>query len=47
MKHLKVPENLAQAVVNYLGTRPFGEVFQLIQELQKVEIINEEKTETS
>ena len=32
----KIELNLAliNAILNYLGTRPYGEVFQLVQEIQ-------------
>lgn len=42
---IKVTEELAQAILNYLGTKPFNEVRILIAELQKSEIIKEELKE--
>ena len=32
---MEITNELAQALVNYLGTKPYGEVFQLIGELQR------------
>lgn len=37
----KIKKEVLQATLNYLATRPFADVFQLIQELQKVEEIKE------
>jgi len=34
MKTLQVSEQLLNAIVNYLGTRPYQEVFQLVEALQ-------------
>jgi hypothetical protein len=43
----KIKIELAQAVLNYLAGRPYGEVFELVQKLQKLEkIIEEKKDET-
>jgi len=35
MEDIKLPLNLVNAVLQYLGTRPFVEVAQLIQAIQK------------
>ena len=35
----KIKAELAQAVLNYLATRPYAEVFQLISQLQSLEKI--------
>jgi hypothetical protein len=35
METIKLPLNLMNAVLQYLGTRPFVEVAQLIQAIQK------------
>jgi hypothetical protein len=40
----KINEQLVNAVLNYLATRPYVEVFQLVEALKKVEKI-EEKVE--
>jgi hypothetical protein len=32
---MKITQELAQAIVQYLATKPYSEVFQLINELQK------------
>ena len=34
---LLIPEQLAQAILNYLATKPAGEVFTLIANLQNLE----------
>lgn len=39
----KVPHNVLQAVINYLTTRPYAEVFQLINALTQLEKEEEEK----
>ena len=36
-KELKVSSELLQAIVNYLGTKPFNEVHVLISEIMKCE----------
>jgi len=33
----KIDEKLLNTVIQYLGTRPFAEVYQLIAELQKLD----------
>jgi len=33
--HLQLPIELANQVLGYLGTRPYQEVFQLIQAIQE------------
>jgi len=38
----KLNEELANKLLNYLASKPFAEVFQLIQQLQKLEQIKEE-----
>ena len=35
MEKLQISAQLLNSVIGYLGTRPYQEVFQLIQELQK------------
>jgi hypothetical protein len=34
MKKLQISEQLLNALIGYLGTRPYQEVFQLIEALQ-------------
>ena len=34
MKEITISIELANAILGYLGTRPYGEVFQLIQAMQ-------------
>jgi|TARA_R110000868_G_scaffold252090_1_gene508763 hypothetical protein len=34
MKDMTISIELANAILNYLATRPYGEVFQLIQAVQ-------------
>jgi hypothetical protein len=34
MKNMTISIELANAILNYLATRPYGEVFQLIQAVQ-------------
>ena len=36
MKEITLPIELANAILQYLGTRPYQEVAQLIAEMQKV-----------
>jgi len=43
MQNLKVPVDLANAIANYLAQRPFAEVAQLISELQKCAVADDEK----
>ena len=35
MEKITLSTQLANAILQYLGTRPFGEVFQLIEAVQK------------
>ena len=35
MQEIKLQLNLVNAVLNYLGTRPYGEVFQIVQAIQE------------
>ena len=35
---ISMPVNLVNAVLQYLGTRPYGEVYQLIQAVQAAAI---------
>jgi len=35
MKEITLTLDLVNAVMNYLGTRPYGEVYQLIAEVQR------------
>lgn len=34
MKEITISVELANAILGYLGSRPYGEVFQLIQAMQ-------------
>lgn len=36
-KQYLIPENLAVAVLQYLGTRPYNEVSQMVELLRKLE----------
>ena len=36
-----LPEELGNKILNYLGSRPFGEVHQLANELMKLEVLKE------
>jgi len=35
MDEIKLPINLVNAILQYLGTRPYAEVFQLVDGIQK------------
>ena len=35
MKQLLISEQLLNAIIGYLGTRPYQEVFQLVEALQR------------
>jgi hypothetical protein len=35
MEKITLPINLINGVLQYLGTRPYGEVFQIIEAIQK------------
>lgn len=37
---LRLPQPVAQAIVDYLVTKPFGEVYELIMAIQKLEKID-------
>ena len=41
----KIEEQLANAVLQYLASRPYGEVFQLIAALTKLEKVEEKPVE--
>lgn len=41
MKEFKIKETVLQSMLNYLATRPYQEVVQLIAEIQRAEIIIE------
>jgi len=43
MKTFKLTEQLGQELLNYLASRPYAEVFQLVQKLQTLEEIKEDK----
>ena len=35
MKEIKLSTNLVNAIMQYLGTRPYADVFQLVDAIQK------------
>ena len=35
MNEIKISTNLVNAILQYLGTRPYTEVFQIIEAIQK------------
>lgn len=39
---LQLPEDLALELVQYLATRPFGEVYQIIPRIQRLEPVPED-----
>lgn len=41
----KLPDNLLQALADYLSRRPYAEVFQLINALSRLEKVEEVKEE--
>lgn len=42
MKQFKISEELATKILNYLGTRPYIEVLDMVQTMQQMELIKEE-----
>ena len=42
MKNYSTPEDLLQAILNYLGTKPYQEVYQLVQAIQSCQPIADE-----
>lgn len=47
MKNKIITIELLNKLFNYLGTRPFVEVFQLIEELQKLKDVETNSTKES
>lgn len=47
MKNKTITVELLNKLFNYLGTRPFVEVFQLIEELQKLKDVETDSPKTS
>ena len=45
MKTLQISEQLLNSIIGYLGTRPYQEVFQLVEAMQ-AEAKNQPKEET-
>lgn len=43
---LSVPLNLVEGVINYMATKPYREVFQLIAELSKCQPAKKEEVKT-
>lgn len=41
MKTFAIPENLASAVLTYLATRPYREVYELVAALQQMQPVGE------
>ncbi len=39
----ELPKELGDVILQYLGSRPYGEVFKLIQALQQLKPIEESK----
>jgi hypothetical protein len=44
MKHFQISDQLLNTIIGYLGTRPYQEVFQMVEALQK-EVANQPKDE--
>lgn len=40
----KITEEIVQKILNYFGKQPYVEVFQLIEELKKIEPISKKKS---
>jgi hypothetical protein len=47
MKEFKITEQQAQAILNYLSTCPYGQVYQLVAILMNLEEIKEQKNGNS
>jgi hypothetical protein len=45
MKKFEITEEVANAILQYLATKPYNEVAVLITELQKIQPIEEKATE--
>jgi len=43
MKYFKLSEELGNKVLGYLCSRPYAEVYKLIDELQSIEVLPEAK----
>jgi hypothetical protein len=46
MNDIKLSTNLVNAILQYLGSRPYTEVFQIIDAIQKEAIPKEAKVDT-
>jgi len=42
MKEITISVELANAILGYLGSRPYGEVFQMVQAIQQAATPKEE-----
>jgi len=47
MNEIKLSTNLVNAILQYLGSRPYAEVFQLVEAIQKEAKENNEAIQTS
>ena len=45
--HYKLNREVLQALLNYLATQPYSDVFQLINELQRLERVEDEKPQAT
>lgn len=45
MNDYVVPQQLLRSILDYLSQRPYGEVFQLIQGIQSVKVVEPVKQE--
>ncbi len=43
--HYQLPHDLGQALIDYLGARPYREVRELVERLQRLEVVPEPELE--